>query len=80
MYKRQSLGYKDEAFIRDNSGNIIESGQEMKVLGFHFTNTPTVSKHVEAVCRKLRQRYWILLHLRNFGFSESELVHIYKAC
>ena len=51
----------------------------MKVLGFHFSREPTVARHVDALCRRFRQKYWVLIHLRKFGFNESELVKVYKS-
>ena len=37
-----------------------------------------MAKHIEALCRRFRQKYWVLIHLRNFGFCESELTKVYK--
>ena len=28
--------------------------------------------------RRFRQKYWVLLHLRKFGFTESELAKVYR--
>ena len=41
----------------------------MKILGFHMSGRPNVSAHVEAIRKRFRQRYWILFHLKRFGFN-----------
>ena len=57
----------------------IDSGTELKLLGFHFSNKPTVSLHIEKVTCKIRQRYWSLRHLRRVGFNDQELVRVYTS-
>ena len=37
-----------------------------------------MAAHIDAIRRKFRQRFWVLIHLRAFGFSEQELVKVYK--
>ena len=69
---------RDRAYIEDMDGNQLTTGKTMKVLGFYFSSDPTVSHHVEALCRRFRQKYWILIHLRRYGFSEEELARVYK--
>ena len=39
---------------------------------------PNVGAHVEALIKRLRIRLWILRHLREVGFSQEELVRVYK--
>ena len=74
-----SLSHDPQAYIEDAQGNELTSGNTMKILGFHFSDRPTVSAHVEAMRQRFRQRYWILIHLRNFGFNRDELVRVYKS-
>ena len=50
----------------------------MKVLGFHLSTRPTVAVHIKAVRKRLRQRYWILFHLKNYGFSQQDLCKVYR--
>ena len=50
----------------------------MKVLGFTFSRRPTVNVHVQALKKRMRKRYWILIHLRSFGFNEEELCKVYR--
>ena len=49
----------------------------MKVLGFHLPTRPNVAAHVKAVRKRLRQRYWILFHLKNYCFSQDDLCKVY---
>ena len=79
MVVSDSPGMKDEAFIRDMEENEITSTEDMKVLGFYLSSEPSVGRHIDVICRRLRQKYWIPLHLRNYGFSEEELVKVYKS-
>ena len=73
-----ALTYDPAVFIEDSQGERIISGEGMKVLGFTFSRRPSVAAHVEALIRRVRRRYWILIHLRTFGFSEDELARVYR--
>ena len=70
--------YKAEAFIEDAEGVRIE--RSMKILGVHFSNKPDVSAQVSAICKKIRGRIWMLCHLHHNGFTEPELLAVYKSC
>ena len=74
-----SLNHTTMAHIYDRDGGKIESGQSMKVLGWHFSTKPTVEAHLKVVRRRFRERYWTLRHLRHNGFNTEELVKVYKA-
>ena len=73
-----SRTYEAGAYILDSDGNAIESGRTMKILGVHFSSRPDVSAQVEAICRKFRSRIWYLRHLHHNGFSQEELLRVYK--
>ena len=51
----------------------------MKLLGFTLSNKPGVGAYVEALRRKFRQCFWIIIHLRMLGFTQEELVRVYKS-
>ena len=51
----------------------------MKVLGFHFSSDPNMAAQVEAIKKKFRARLQILRHLRHRGFSQQDLLKVYKA-
>ena len=75
-----ALSYSPVAYIEDDQGNRLasEPGGHLKVLGFHFGDKPTVRAHVESVRKKVRQRLWVLYSLRANGFTDEELVRVYK--
>ena len=66
-----------EAYIMDGQTR-IPSGTGAKLLGFHFSQRPTVTCHLGVLRRRFRSRYWVLRHLRSVGFNEQELVKVYK--
>ena len=74
-----ALNYRPETFIIDTDGTRIECSDSMKVLGFYFSNRPTVDLHVNMIMKKLRQKYWVLGHLKRVGFSDLELVKVYRS-
>lgn len=73
-----SRTYEAGAYMLDNEGNTIETSDSMKILGLHFSARPDVSAQVDAICKKFRGRIWYLRHLHHNGFSEEELLRVYK--
>ena len=73
-----AIRFKPEAYFEDASGNRIEGGDGLKMLGFHFSGKPNVGKHIQVLRRRFRQRIWILRHLRTAGFNDEELVEVYR--
>ena len=55
-----------------------KSSNEMKILGFHFGDKPTVEKHIEEMSKKFRRRLWFVRHLKNAIKSSKELVECYS--
>ena len=49
------------------------------MLGFHFGPRPTVSRHLEVLRRRFRQRAWVLNHLKQVGFNRDELAWVYRS-
>lgn len=74
-----NLSFLPKTFIYDRDGEKIESTDKMRVLGFDFTNRPTVTAQVDSIRRRIRQRYWILRLLKRLGFNESELLSVYRS-
>ena len=66
------------AHFYDRDGVKVESSDKLKVLGWHFSNRPSVATHLETIKRRFRERYWILRHLRHNGFSADDLLKVYK--
>ena len=74
-----ALNFRATAYIEDRDGNRIESGTGLKVLGWHFSERPTVTAQIESLKKKFRQRYWVLRHLKKNGFSPEELLRVYTS-
>lgn len=68
--------YAADTFIEDRDGKRIETVDKMKILGFNIGNRPGMHDHIESVNKRMRERYWVLRHLRRLGFSQGELVSV----
>ena len=80
MTVSDSRTFKPECYIEAIGGEILQSDKEnIKILGFIFENRPSVATHVEETIKKTRRRYWVLRHLRRYGFDEKELVMVYQS-
>ena len=75
----ESRTYKAKAYIETSEGDVISSTDELKILGMHFSSRPDMGAQVESICRKFRARIWTLRHLHHRGFSEDDLVKVYKS-
>ena len=73
-----ALNYKATVFIEDSDGNRVESGEKLKILGFHLDSRPGIHAHVEALKKRMRETTWILRHLRLAGFNTEELATVYR--
>ena len=71
--------YRAGAYIKDESGNRVDSVDNMKILGVHFSSKPDMTAQVDAICKKFRSRIWTLRHLHHAGFMEMDLLKVYKA-
>ena len=74
-----ALSYTPLTYIHDEQGQRIDCKDSMRVLGFHFSSRPTVHFHVQETIRKMRQRSWFLRNLARIGFTEDELVRVYRS-
>ena len=73
--------YQAAAFIEDEDSSVLRSGKppgRLKLLGFTFGNRPTVRPHIMTIQKKFRQRFWTLYNLKKNGFTNEELVRVYK--
>ena len=73
-----SLNHERQTYIEDEDGNMVENASSLNILGFHFSEKPTVQAQVDNILKKFRRRYWFLWHLGRLGFTEEELVIVYK--
>ena len=71
--------YEPVAYIVDRSGNRILPNERMKILGVNFSSRPDASAYVDSVCRKFRSRVWVLRVLHHAGFSQDDLLKVYKS-
>ena len=74
-----SLNTRSAAFILDREGNKIESGQSLKVLGWHFSDRPTPDAQIAVLKKRFRERYWVLRHLKHNGFETEDLLKVYAS-
>ena len=74
-----SLSYQPGAFILDSDGKKNESkDKEIKIVGFHFNQRPDASLHVDKTISKIKRRFWMLRHLKRCGFTNRDVVKVYK--
>ena len=73
-----SKSYDAYAHMYDEENNKILCQNNMKALGFIFNRRGDASSQVDSLCRKFRQKVWALRRLRKSGFSETELLSVYK--
>ena len=73
-----SLAYEADAYIEDEDGNRIRGQRSMKALGMRFSSRPDMQAHVDWVKKTFRQRYWMLRNLKRNGFTEDELIQVYR--
>ena len=71
--------YIPKAFIYDMEGNQVKSGNEMKILGFHFSSDVGMAAQVNSIKRNFYAKKWVLTHLASKGFSQLDLVQVYRA-
>ena len=74
-----ALHYEPHSFFDGGDGEVVESGDSMKILGFHFSGRPTVQLHVNETVKKMRRKYYSLRHLGRYGMNTEELVEVYKS-
>ena len=70
--------YKARSFLLDADSNRLESGETLKVLGFHMDSRPGAHAHVRALKIRMRDTTWVLRHLKLAGFNHDELATVYR--
>ena len=50
----------------------------MKVLRYHLDSRQSAHAHVRVLRNRMRDTAWLLRHLKIAGFSEQELVVVYR--
>ena len=70
------------AYIRPRvGGEMIEtiSSESLKIVGFTFSNKPTVNLHIQLMCNKFRRKLWGFQKLRASGTSQGDLLTVYTS-
>ena len=73
-----AIHHQVNSYIEIDKQEKIMSQSELKQLGFHFSDRPTVTLHLEKVSAKFRSRLWFLRHLKKAEVDKADLVHVYK--
>ena len=74
-----SLAFKADVYIQTNEGEILGTSNEMRILGFYFSDQPNCNRHIDSICKSFRGKYWLLIHLRQNYFTEEEMIRAYTA-
>ena len=69
--------YTAKTHIYDSNNNRVDSAATLKIFGFVFNDSATVSDQIGALI-KVNKRTWILRELAKSGFTEKELLEVYK--
>ena len=67
------------SYLTDDDGSKIEPGTELKMLGFHFSNKPTVRLQVDKLIRKANKRSYLLLKYKENGVPVDKLKLIFTS-
>ena len=57
----------------------IESTDSLTLLGFRFSNRPTVSAHMQLIRDKFNARSWMIRHLKRAGVPDGDLIGVYTS-
>ena len=72
--------YEPECYFLTSANERISSAATIiKVLGFTFGREPNVKIHVGLLLNKFKSRIWALRHLKKNGFTNENLVLVYKS-
>ena len=68
---------KVTSYINTAEGR-INSGDYLKILGFHFSSAPNAIHHVTITIDKFYRKLWTLRFLKKSGMSSNDLLTVYK--
>ena len=60
-----------------NASSRLKSDNQLKILGFWFSDKPGVNLHVIKMEEKFRKRLWFLRHLKRSGMGNKDLLFMY---
>ena len=67
------------AYLTDDNNTRITSETELKMLGFYFSEKPTVHLQVEKLLRRANKRIYLLLTYKKNGVPKGKLKTIYTS-
>lgn len=67
-----------DAYILDSDQSRIGCQKTIKALGMHFSCRPDMWAQVHTIKKKFQARFWMLRNLKKSGFTNEELVTVYK--
>ena len=74
-----SSNYDCNSYLLDKSNDRIDSGPELKMMGFYFSEKTTVQVHIEKLIRKASKRIFVLLSFKKNGVPTDKLKSIYTS-
>ena len=68
--------YEPQSYVMALDGTKKETGEKMKILGFHFNSEPNVRYHMKLLHRRFKCRLWSLRHLKKMdSLNQSCLLY-----
>ena len=67
---------KVKTYIEDGNKRVT-SVESLKLLGFHFSDSPTMGRHVEEIKKKVYNRSWTLVNLKRAGVEPRDILAVY---
>lgn len=65
--------------VVDGKKEETKSAETLKIIGFNFSTSPTVSLHVEIMRGKFRSSLWSLRQLKRSGMKPTDMLNVYKS-
>ena len=72
-----AMSFKASSHVYTIGGDKLISSDSLKLLGFHFGTRPSCHQHVEAIRRSFTGRYWLIIHMKQNGYTEKEMLKAY---
>ena len=72
-----SAKYDTLAEINTSATSLTTSNNNLKMLGFNFSNKPNVEAQVESLIKKANKRYFVILRHKKAGIPTNKLTEIY---
>ena len=65
-------------FIRESGSNQrVKSGEDMKILGFHFNCKPSPDFHIDCMTKRIKKRMWLLRNLKSAKATKKDVTDSY---